>query len=425
MKSFIAVGLLWTVACGSSPEAPPSAGASHDASETDEGAAPARVGTPEASAGQSAVDASDATKTSPESGGAEAGAEWQGRADGQLGADAPFADASAAGAGGDAAAESAGPHTFDGTSGKACASNADCGTINICTISYSGKLSTLNGVASPQFWPTPLCMVPLPTAAGVGNCNPGPANFIEFCDSANPTDPASPGICLPLTTPQQSGPTNGFCFPHCTFASDGSPAVGCPGKDTCVPVGFLLDPASDTLVGHGYCDGTCQVDTDCSDLGAGWVCQADDGYCTKAKKTRTKALGAICTNSGNGATPLATIDSETGACNCPFSGTTFTSFYCSSACVVGGVACPTGYVCDALQPTGVIDFPGAAADGGDLVLAAPTKQNPGLAGTCLASCTSADAARAQCPGSASVPPISTCTAPTDMGGTPVGPDCLP
>jgi len=201
--------------------------------------------------------------------------------------------------------------------------------------------------------------------------------------------------------------------------------VGCPGKDTCVPVGFLLDPASDTLVGHGYCDGTCQVDTDCSDLGAGWVCQADDGYCTKAKKTRTKALGAICTNSGNGATPLATSDSETGACNCPFSGTTFTSFYCSSACVVGGVACPTGYVCDALQPTGVIDFPGAAADGGDLVLAAPTKQNPGLAGTCLASCTSADAARAQCPGSASVPPISTCTAPTDMGGTPVGPDCLP
>src|ERR1700690_2828454 len=66
---------------------------------------------------------------------------------------------------------------FDGTSGKPCSSNADCTTtgLNVCSNTYSGKLGTLNGLMSPQLWPTPLCMVPLPTMSGLGNgnCDPG------------------------------------------------------------------------------------------------------------------------------------------------------------------------------------------------------------------------------------------------------------
>ncbi len=320
---------------------------------------------------------------------------------------------------------------FDGTSGKPCSSNADCGTtgINVCSNSYSGKLDMLNGVASPQFWPTPLCMVPLPTMAGAGNCDPGDPGALQFCDSADPNDPTSPGICLALTTPQQVGAGNGFCLPHCSFATDGSPPVGCPGKDTCVPLTLLFDPNTNAVSGHGYCQGTCQVDSDCSALGAGWVCQTDEGVCTKTKKARTKAIGTSCSNSGNGATPIATSDTETGACNCPYSGTPTTAFYCTSACVVGGAPCANGYVCDALVAGAPLTFAGSASDGGDLVLPGPTMQNSGLAGMCLAACTKADAgvvdAGLFCPGSSSVPPLSTCTAPAEPGGTVAGADCLP
>jgi hypothetical protein len=319
----------------------------------------------------------------------------------------------------DASPESSAPHTFDGTSGKACSSNADCGSINICSNTYSGQLGTLNGVVSPQFWPTPLCMLPLSPTAGVGNCNPGPDGAVEFCDTADPSNPTSPGICLPLTTPQQSGPTNGFCVPHCTFAPDGSPAVGCPGKDTCVPYTFVLDGATDVVSGHGYCQGTCQADSDCSALGTGWLCETDDGFCTKTKKARTKLIGAVCS-----LTPAATSDSETGACNCPFSGTA-DAFYCTSTCVVGGVACPNGWVCDALEPGGPIVFSGAASDGGDVVLPALSKQNPGLAGLCFAPCGNADAAPTRCPGASNIPPLSICTASADVSGTAAGSDCLP
>jgi hypothetical protein len=341
-----------------------------------------------------------------------------------------------------AAADSPSVPPFDGTSGKACMSNADCGStgINVCSNTYTGKLNALNGVPSPQFWPTPLCMMPLPTTAGVGNCDPGDAGTLQFCDSADPGDPASPGICLPLTTPQQAGAGNGFCLPHCSFAVDGSAPMGCPGKDTCTPLTFLYDPNTNAVSGHGYCQGTCQVDTDCSALGTGFVCQTDLGVCTKTKKVRTKALGAACSNSGAGVTPVATSDTETGACNCPFSGTPATAFYCTSACVVGGTPCPSGFVCDALVPGGELTFTGAAIDGGDIVFPAPTMQNPGLAGSCYATCSASDAGAGgaaagdggagdggagMCPGAANLPPLSTCTAPTDMVGTVAGPDCLP
>jgi hypothetical protein len=324
--------------------------------------------------------------------------------------------------------------TFDGTSGKMCTSDADCNNgagVNVCSNFYSGKLETLDGVSSPQFWPTPLCMVPLPTVAGVGNCDPGdPDVGLQFCDSADPTDPASPGICIPLTSPQMAGPTNGFCLPHCTFTFDGTRQMGCPGKDTCNQLNYLLDTTMNNAVtGHGFCQGTCQADTDCSALGTGWGCQTDEGVCTMGKKARTKTIGEACTNSGNGATPLATSDTATGACNCPFSGTDTTAFYCTQTCVIGGTACPAGYTCDPLVPG---ELPFFNPDGGsDLVIPGPTVQNPGMAGYCLATCNpdggAAPGADGGCPGTSNTPPLSNCTAPTDFdgGGTAAGPDCLP
>lgn len=364
----------------------------------------------------------------------------------------------------------------DGTSGKPCMSNADCkGTganavgINVCSNTYSGKLSPDNGVTSPQFWPTPICMVPLPSA-GMGNCDPGPSGVLQFCDSDDPNNSTSPGLCLPRTTPQQAGPMNGFCLPGCSFTLDGSRPTGCPGKDTCTPFTFLLSGSTSTVTGFGFCQGTCEVDADCSALGAGWVCQTDDGFCTKTKKARTKTIGTACTNGGNGATRLASSDSQVGTCNCPFSGSsTITAFYCTSACIVGGAACPNGWTCDAFLPSQFV-FTGAADGGGDIVLPGPTLQNPGLPGLCMAPCAnpdggvpeagapdtggggdtgSADAgvtetgavdtgvadtgvpdagpgmAPGTCPGSMNVPPLSTCRVPSDMNGTVAGPDCVP
>ncbi|MDP8999186.1 MAG: hypothetical protein M3O46_03645, partial [Myxococcota bacterium] len=378
---------------------------------------------------------------------------------------------------GDSGGGDASVPAHDGTSGKQCMSNADCkGTganaqgINVCSNTYT-RLQTFHGVTTPQFWPTPICMTPLPTAQGVGNCDPGPSGVLQFCDSDDPNSTTSPGICLPLTTPQQAGPMNGYCLPACSFALDGSRPTGCPGKDTCTPYTILLSGTTSAVTGFGFCQGTCEVDADCSALGAGWVCQTDEGFCTKTKKVRTKAIGSACTNGGNGATPLATSDSQLGTCNCPFTGATTTAFYCTSACVVGGAACPNGWTCDAFQQS-TFTFTGAADGGGDIVLPGPTMQNVGLPGLCMAPCanpdggtpdaagvpdtgagdaTSADTGVAdagagdagvaetgspdagagmatgpmQCPGSMNVPPLSTCRVPSDTNGTVAGPDCVP
>ena len=431
MRNISTVGLLFAVACSSSP----TVSDGNDSGVAIDGTASGTDATSsEAGREPSRSDAAEAAKE-PGSGSADSAPEAESRdamadsyaPDVTIGEAGVGADASGAAASGaaDSGAEASGPHTFDGTSGKPCTSNADCGSINVCTNTYSGGGGVLNGVPSPQLWPTPVCVVPVPSVPGVGNCNPGPAGFTAFCDSADPVDPTSPGICLPLTTPQQAGLTNGLCLPHCTFAPDGSAAAGCPGKDTCVQMGFYFDAVTNAVEGHGFCQGTCQVDADCSALGAGWVCQADDGYCTKTKKARTKPLGATCTNSGPGATPLAASDSETGACNCPLSGTATTSFYCTSTCVVGGVPCANGWVCDTFLPGGPLVFQGAGDGGADLTFPEPPRQNPGLAGLCMAPCGKADAGVAQCPGSSTLPPLSTCAAPTDANGTLAGPDCLP
>jgi hypothetical protein len=221
---------------------------------------------------------------------------------------------------------------------------------------------------------------------------------------------------------------NGVCIPTCTFGTDGSAAQGCAGHDTCVPLNFLLDPTSGTVLGVGFCQGTCQTDSDCSALGATFGCQADVGFCTRAKKTRTKALGTACTNSP----PGTASDTQNGACNC-FSNLIATAGYCTSSCVVGGTPCPNGWVCEALE-TPTLTFQGAAADGGDLVIPGPPTQNPGLAGVCMQPCTLADAggpsggdasAADAASGDASAaaapcPALASCVA-----GTLVGPDCQP
>ncbi|HZU85381.1 MAG TPA: hypothetical protein VE987_20760 [Polyangiaceae bacterium] len=322
--------------------------------------------------------------------------------------------------------------TFDGTTGRPCSSNADCkgdaGT-NVCSTSYT---FTINAV-TVQLWPTPVCLMQL--APGVGNCDPGPPGAMQFCDSADPTDVTSPGICLPATTPQQAGPMNGICFPACHFALDGTPPLGCTGKDTCVPLNFLLDTNTGAVTAYGVCQGTCQADADCSALGTGWGCQTDLGFCTRAKKTRSKPIGTPCTNAA--ANTTAATDSTSGACNC-FALSSLSNAYCTSSCVVGGTPCPNGWVCEAFEPS-TVTFSGAAADGGDIVTPGPPMPTQGLSGLCMPPCANPDGgvpeagpasdggadgatdggadgagAALECPAS------SVCTA-----GTVVGPDCQP
>jgi hypothetical protein len=329
---------------------------------------------------------------------------------------------------------------FDGTTGQQCTSNADCkGTMpgapgtNVCSNTYNGQFAI--GGVNVSIWPTPVCILPL--ASMTGNCDPGDGTALQFCDSADPNDPTSPGICLPRTFPPTPGQGNGDCYPACTFATDGSPAVGCQGSNACVNFTFLLNINTSAVTGFGFCEGGCQTDADCSKLGAGWGCQTDLSYCTRAKKTRTKAIGTACTNTGT------TSDTTTGACYCPFAGSSTTAFYCTQHCVVGGTPCPTGYVCETFEPASLV-YTGIGPDGGDLTLPGPVAQGTGLRGFCLASCGGADggtgdagavdsgsdaeggaSTSADSGGSLQCPPLSTCRAPSDMNGTVAGPDCQP
>jgi hypothetical protein len=260
------------------------------------------------------------------------------------------------------------------------------------------------------FWPAPICLPPLPTTAGGGSCDPcgisaggvcGDGN-VWGCDSDPTTlDPTtSPGLCLPnnAATPAAN---QGICIPRCGLPVDGSTPTGVTKPNTCVPYTWL-QPKTGPLVGIGFIQGTCQTNADCTGLGAGWICQVDIGFCTQAtaQKPRTKAIGTACTSG-----TAATSDSTTGACNCIGNSTT-NAGYCSSACVVGGTACPSGYVCDAFYPHGPLVI-------GDASAPALTMQNPGAAGTCIEPCTSVDAAGG-CPSN------STCQLQTLEG-----PDCLP
>jgi hypothetical protein len=281
---------------------------------------------------------------------------------------------------------------FDGTSGKACATDADCRGasgpgVNVCsnTLVYTSGGSTFNAL------PTPVCMVA--PGGSTGNCDPAPASdptaqLPHFCDG--PDSPTSPGICL-MNSP--AAPHAGSCTPQCTFRLDGSAPIGCAGHDTCVETQFIgLDPNSSLLLGWGFCQGTCQADSDCAGVGTGMRCQLDTGFCTATLVHRTKPIGQACTPT----------DSDTGACNC-FAPTG--SGYCTSACVIGGAPCPNGWACDTLQSATV------SVGGTDFSV---TAENTGMSGLCVAPCTAPDGGTLQCPGT------TTC-----QTGTPLGANCLP
>jgi hypothetical protein len=321
----------------------------------------------------------------------------------------------------------------DGTTGKPCQTDADCAGpngpgINKCSSSLVYSVTTVPVVLLP----TSVCKVP-PSSVG-GNCDPAPpgdptGQSLHYCDG--PDDPSAPGICVPLTSPATPG--QGTCEIPCTFAFDGSAPSGCIGKNTCLPIpGIVASGPTGAIVGGvGYCNGSCEKDSDCSGLGTGWVCQTDIGYCTQHPlATRKKAFGATCTTAGR------VNDVTTGACNCGIVSSATGTGLCAPNCIVGGtVPCPTGWVCDNLQ---------------DPMLT--TVENVQTQGVCLPVCTLADAgareaaapdasgaadgaiddgsADAIAPGDGgaageAAAPASCPTGSTCQLQTPLGPECLP
>ena len=274
----------------------------------------------------------------------------------------------------------------DGTTGKACSTDANChagANVNRCSSDYPVTLANV----SVQLWSTPVCILPIP--ATTGNCDPAPPSDptgqrAHFCDG--PDSPQSPGVCVPNTPGAPAG-QQGLCYPKCTFAADGSPPTGCAGSNRCA---FLATTSTGGVVsGVGFCQSTCQADADCSALGSGYVCQTDVGGCTQSPVNRSVAPGIACT-------------AANAACTCVSAGNA--AGYCSTPCVVGGTACPNGWVCDTGEPST------AAPDSG---VSPFTQQNTGMAGVCLAACTAADAA-VTCPSN------STCAS-----ASVAGPDCQP
>jgi hypothetical protein len=247
--------------------------------------------------------------------------------------------------------------TYDGTTGKACMSNTDC-----LVPGGPGVAQCSSTVFVPQsYYPTPVCILP--------TCSPVSDATVHYCDG--PDVPSSPGICVPQST-------GGICLPKCTYDKTGDPAVGCQGKDAC----FVFTSA--TSGGAGYCWGGCTQNGDCP---TGQQCQTDQGLCMEGVVPPTKTFGTACTKA----------DSDDGACNCLYGGTTDTG-YCSTFCVVGAASgCAAGQVCDGLE---------YRQDG-------YTMSNPGLGGFCAVACTAGDAGPA-------CPPSSSCT---DVLAA--GPDCVP
>jgi hypothetical protein len=298
---------------------------------------------------------------------------------------------------------------YDGTTGKECKTDADCTTpmagINKCSNDFGPGVLTNVKI---QQYATPVCIIPPPTSNTAGNCDPAPPSdpmgqSFHFCDG--PDDTTAPGICAPLTTPVSPG--LGICLPKCTFALDGTAAVGCVGKNACLPNQVISVDASDNPTAYGYCQGVCQTDADCSGLGTGYLCQTDIASCTKTLVKRTKAIGAACASD-----PSKTLgnDSTTGACNCLADTTTFTG-YCTTACVIGGNACPSGYVCDNLQPS-VVQLP-------DGTVVNVTAENVGTLGVCMPSCTAVDDGGTIVFGDSGAAAAKDASAPVDAGAAPV------
>jgi hypothetical protein len=280
-----------------------------------------------------------------------------------------------------------GASAFDGTTGKVCKTDADCRPMNGPGINQcSVNMALTKGTVVAQEYPTPVCLKP-------GNCDPAPPGdpqgaMAHYCDG--PDEVTSPGRCVPLTKSPSAG--QGACVPQCAFALDGSSPTGCAGNDTCVPFDVSTDASGTVLGGRGFCQGTCEKDTDCAALGGSYVCQTDIGYCTAAKVVRTKAIGASC----------STADDTSGACNCELAAETSTgTAYCTSACIVGGaVPCANGWICD--------DFQSSMLPGGITL----NSENVHTSGICMPPCA--------LDGANTCPPNSAC-----VSVTPVGPECQP
>ena len=314
---------------------------------------------------------------------------------------------------------------YDRTTGEPCLSDDACkgaggpGT-NRCS-NGAAFVRSVDGVPA-QRWPTPVCLPPLPPpGSAAGNCDPAPAGdpqgtFPHFCDG--PDVPSSPGLCVPfaLDAPQSG---QGICYPKCGFGAIGE-ASGCAGGNACQFFAFVAFGPPDasggaSATGFGFCQGGCQSDVDCAALGPTFSCQVDLGFCTDTPIVRTLGLGDPCSGT----------DGASGACNCAFNGST-NSGYCTTACVVGATPCPTGWVCDTVEPA-VISFPGSSDA---YPLPGPT---PGMVGTCAPSCSvdagvssaaidSGDATGGadDAGGSALCPGSSVCVA-----FSAAGPDCQP
>jgi hypothetical protein len=224
---------------------------------------------------------------------------------------------------------------YDGTTGKMCASDADCMTPH-----GPGVARCSSSVFAPeQYYPAAVCILP--------TCSPVSAQQLHFCDG--PDDPSSPGICVP-----GGGQGGGICLPKCTYDKNGGAANGCVGKDACWSYTTGMNG------GVGYCWAGCTSDMDCA---GGQKCQLDQGLCVEGVVPPTKAFGVACTKA----------DQQNGACNCLYGNTN--SGYCSSFCVVGGAGCAMGATCDAFEYRTY----GYAT------------QNPGMAGYCTLTCSAGDA----------------------------------
>jgi hypothetical protein len=115
----------------------------------------------------------------------------------------------------------------------------------------------------------------------------------------------------------------------------GMPLDGCGKQLDCGP---CLAEAGTIRGANGPI--VCFRDSDCSPLGAHYVCQVDTGSCTTTKIVRTKGIGTACTTA------------DPAACNClvrPIVGHSIGQGYCTVACVLGATGidgtCPQGFLC--------------------------------------------------------------------------------
>ena len=297
--------------------------------------------------------------------------------------------------------------SFDGTTGKACTSDADCAGpngpgANRCS---NGSTYTVDALVA-EGWATPVCVVPYKSP---GNCDPAPptdpmGTTVHWCDG--PDVASSPGICIP-NDPNKPSSGQGICFPKCTFATDGTAAQGCVGHNACSPYDFVLDTTTNTVLGFGSCQSGCQTDADCANLGAGYGCQTDIGFCIKGSPVPppTGQFGDACSNVDDAGVSLR--EPNCNKCNFGFCDGCAAgpggSGFCSSVCVTGGAACPNGWTCDVGEPS-VMDF----NQGTTQVLI--KAQGAGLLGTCFPPCA----------GGLSCPAGSICKT-----NTPAGANCEP